>query len=153
MLINKLSVFFIVALRKTFMRNISEIIIHCSDTPYGKDYSVKDIDRWHIERGFSGIGYHYVVHLDGSVSLGRPLELQGAHCFGHNANSVGICYIGGRDVSGRVADTRTPAQKEALKSLVGHLKRRFKGVTVHGHNEFSNKSCPCFDVSKEVWKS
>ena len=72
------------------MRNINLIIVHCSATPEGRDVSVADIDRWHRERGFDGIGYHYVVYIDGSVHEGRPLNKVGAHCKGHNAHSIGI---------------------------------------------------------------
>ena len=74
------------------MRHINEIIIHCSATPEGRDYTVADIDRWHKARGWRGIGYHYVIYRDGSVHAGRPVEQIGAHCTGHNANSIGICY-------------------------------------------------------------
>ena len=77
------------------MRKITQIIIHCSATPEGKDYTVADIDRWHKARGFKMIGYHYVIYRDGSIHTGRPLEMVGAHCKGHNAHSIGICYIGG----------------------------------------------------------
>ncbi|MBP5691206.1 MAG: N-acetylmuramoyl-L-alanine amidase, partial [Bacteroidaceae bacterium] len=77
------------------MRKITEIIIHCSATPQGVDYTVADIDRWHRQRGFNKIGYHYVIYRDGSIHQGRPVEEIGAHCIGHNAHSIGVCYIGG----------------------------------------------------------
>lgn len=73
------------------MRTISEIIIHCSATVEGKDFFVKDIDRWHKQRGFKMVGYHFVIRLDGTIEQGRPLEMIGAHCTGHNAHSIGIC--------------------------------------------------------------
>lgn len=131
------------------MRKINEIILHCSATKQGQDFTVKDIDRWHKDRGFAGIGYHYVVYPDGSVHKGRDESLVGAHCLGHNAASIGICYIGGLDMEGKPKDTRTDAQKEALTKLVRELKAKYQGATVHGHNEFANKACPCFDVRKE----
>lgn len=131
------------------MRKINEIILHCSATKQGQDFTVKDIDRWHKDRGFAGIGYHYVVYPDGSVHKGRDESLVGAHCLGHNATSIGICYIGGLDMEGKPKDTRTDAQKEALTKLVRELKAKYQGATVHGHNEFANKACPCFDVRKE----
>lgn len=62
------------------MRKITEIIVHCSATPEGKDYTVHDIDRWHRARGFKCIGYHYVIYRDGSIHNGRPVEQTGAHC-------------------------------------------------------------------------
>ena len=140
------------------MRSITQIIIHCSATPEGKDFSLKDIDRWYRERGFKMVGYHYVIHLDGTIEQGRPLEMIGAHCTGHNAHSIGICYIGGLDRSGNPKDTRTQVQKDVLWSLVKSLQKRFshKGPsgelvepTVHGHKEFANKACPCFEVKEE----
>lgn len=133
------------------MRKITKLIIHCSATPEGRDYTVADIDRWHRARGFKGIGYHYVIYRDGSVHPGRAVEVIGAHCTGQNANSIGICYIGGLAADGKTAkDTRTPAQKEALRNLVAELKAKYPGVTVHGHREFANKACPCFDVKTQL---
>lgn len=135
------------------MRTIDKIIIHCSATPEGKSVTVEEIRRWHVQCGFSDIGYHYVIMADGSVCEGRPLEQAGAHCRGQNAHSIGICYVGGCDRNKRPKDTRTAAQKNAMTELVRRLKRRFPNVAVYGHNEFSNKACPCFDVkqwTKEV---
>lgn len=133
------------------MRKITKIIIHCSATPEGRDYTVADIDRWHRERGWNGIGYHYVIYRDGTVHAGRDVAKTGAHCTGHNADSIGVCYIGGMTADNRrPKDTRTPAQKEALRNLIAELKAKFPDVTVHGHREFANKACPCFDVRKEL---
>ena len=96
------------------MRKIDKVIIHCSATPEGKDYTVEDIDRWHRERGFDCIGYHYVIYRDGSVHKGRDVAKIGAHCKGQNANSIGVCYIGGMTADNKQAkDTRTPQQKAA----------------------------------------
>ena len=131
------------------MRLINEIIIHCSATKAGQDFDVKDIDRWHKERGWKGVGYHYVIKLDGTIQEGRPLDQAGAHCTGHNKKSIGICYIGGLDKSGKPKDTRTVAQKESLRLLVNQLLERFPGSKVYGHREFANKECPSFCVSKE----
>lgn len=89
------------------MRNIDSIIVHCSATKAGLDFTATDIDRWHRERGFNGIGYHYVIRLDGKLEKGRDVTLAGAHCKGWNERSVGICYIGGLDenrASGRYPD-------------------------------------------------
>lgn len=132
------------------MRTITQLIIHCSATPEGKDYTVADIDRWHRQRGFKMIGYHYVIYRDGCIHTGRPLEMVGAHCKGHNTHSIGICYIGGLDPTGRAKDTRTPEQKDSLWALVQALRKQFPNATVHGHNEFANKDCPCFDVPQEL---
>ena len=73
------------------MRKIKEIIIHCSATREGRDYTVADIDRWHRERGFFCIGYHFVIYRDGSIHVGRSVEEVGAHCKGHNTVSIGVC--------------------------------------------------------------
>ena len=137
------------------MRKITEIIIHCSATPKGRDYTVADIDHWHRAQGWQCIGYHYVIYRDGSILPGRPLEIAGAHCQGHNAHSIGICYIGGLSSpsegnrGGLPADTRTPAQRTSLHTLISQLKATYPEATIHGHNEFAQKACPCFDVQKE----
>lgn len=131
------------------MRNINLIIVHCSATPEGRNVAVADIDRWHRERGFDGIGYHYVVYIDGSVHEGRPLNKVGAHCKGHNAHSIGICYVGGVDLNGKPKDTRTLAQKDALVNLLMRLKRRFPKAVIRGHRDFASKACPSFDATKE----
>lgn len=131
------------------MRNINLIIVHCSATPEGRNVSVADIDRWHRERGFDGIGYHYVVYIDGSVHEGRPIDKVGAHCKGHNAHSIGICYVGGVDLNGKPKDTRTLAQKDALVNLLMRLKRRFPKAVIRGHRDFAAKACPSFDATKE----
>lgn len=132
------------------MRKIDKIIIHCAATPKGKPFTVADIDRWHRQRGFRCIGYHYVIYLDGSIHKGRPVEQIGAHCTGQNARSIGICYIGGCAKDGKTPkDTRTEAQRAALISLITQLKSEYPKATIHGHNEFANKACPSFDVQKD----
>ena len=129
------------------MRDIREIIVHCSATPEGKHFTVADIDAWHKKRGFKCIGYHFVIYLDGKVNVGRNIEEIGAHCLGHNANSIGICYIGGCAADGKTPkDTRTEAQKASLVRLITELRRRFPNASVHGHNEFAAKACPSFNV-------
>ena len=111
--------------------------------------TVEDIDRWHKERGFKGIGYHYIIYLNGRIKNGRPVSECGAHCKGYNKNSIGICYIGGTDKNGKPKDTRTPEQKEALRLLIEILKKEYPNATVHGHYEFAAKSCPVFCVEDE----
>ena len=130
-------------------RNISEIIIHCSATKAGRGFHADDIRRWHLQRGFADIGYHFVIALDGTVEPGRPLDMTGAHCIGHNRRSIGICYVGGLDAAGHPADTRTPAQRRALAELLARLRPLYPEATVHGHREFAAKACPCFDAKAE----
>jgi N-acetylmuramoyl-L-alanine amidase. len=133
------------------MRKITEIIIHCSATAEGKDFTVEDITRWHKARGFETIGYHYVVYRDGTVHLGRRLERKGAHCVGHNANSLGICYIGGCAADGKTPkDTRTVDQRIALIDLIKELKKQYPNATIHGHNEYAAKACPSFNVKEWI---
>lgn len=132
------------------MRQIKEIILHCSATREGKAFTASDIDRWHRERGWKGCGYHYVICLDGTVEEGRPMEESGAHCTGRNSNSIGVCYIGGCDMVGKSKDTRTPEQKKAMVALVRQLMQTHGiGIDdVRCHNEFSTKACPSFSIEK-----
>ena len=148
------------------MRKIDSIIVHCSATKAGQDFTAADIDRWHRERGFNGIGYHYVIRLDGRLEKGREIDLPGAHCKGWNERSIGLCYIGGLDENGHPADTRTNAQKRVLYQVIMDLQREYTILQVLGHRDTSPdlngdgviepyeyvKACPCFDV-REFMKS
>jgi N-acetylmuramoyl-L-alanine amidase len=129
----------------------TEIILHCSATPEGKDIKTETIRRWHIQGNkWQDIGYHYVIELDGTVHEGRKIELVGAHCTSHNSFSIGICYVGGVDKNNKLPkDTRTQAQKESMYKLVKILLDKYKLSLdkVHCHNEFSAKSCPCFSIN------
>lgn len=132
------------------MRKINQIIIHCSDTIEGKNFTVDDIRRWHKARGWIDIGYHYVVYLDGSIHRGRSEEVVGAHCEGHNAHSIGVCYIGGKEAGTfKAKDTRTPAQKESLIRLLIDLVCRYPDAEIVGHRDLANRKCPCFDAKTE----
>ena len=130
------------------MRRIDEIIVHCTATPEGMPMTVKRIDKIHRdEKHWSGIGYHIVIYLDGTIHNGRPLEQEGAHCLNHNAHSIGVCYVGGCAKDAQTPkDTRTPEQKVALANILEKLHKMFPNATLHGHREFSNKKCPSFDV-------
>lgn len=131
------------------MKPITEIIIHCSATREGADYHASDIDRWHKQRGFKQIGYHYVIDLDGTIEGGRPENEIGAHCTGHNGNSIGVCYVGGLSADGKPKDTRTDAQKRSLLQLLRMLVKKYPQATIHSHRDFANKACPSFDATKE----
>ena len=131
-------------------RTIKELIVHCSATPEGKDYSVDTIRQWHLQRGFSDIGYHYVIYRDGSINKGRDVNISGAHCTNHNSKSIGICYVGGLDSSGKKPkDTRTNAQKKSLVKLVKQLMSMYNlgASNIHCHNEYANKACPSFSIN------
>lgn len=134
------------------MRRIDKIILHCSATLPGQRVDVETITKWHKARGFKTIGYHFFIDRSGAIHAGRPLEQQGAHCKGQNAHSIGICYEGGLNKEGKPLDTRTILQRIAMKDLVAQLQGMFPEATVHGHREFANKACPCFDVEAEFGK-
>ena len=132
------------------MRKINEIIVHCTATAGGKNFKAAAIDRWHKAKGWNGIGYHHVVDLDGTLEPGRPENEVGAHCLKHNANSIGVVYVGGLASDGKTPkDTRTPRQKAALVKLLTELKHRYPNATIHGHRDFAAKACPSVDATKE----
>ena len=151
---------------------VDAIIIHCSATREGQDIGAKEIDAMHKQRGFNGIGYHYVIRLDGTVEPGRSETAIGAHCNtkgfsreSYNRHSIGICYVGGLDKNGKAKDTRTPEQRSSMHLLVAQLLKRFKNnICICGHRDLSPdlngdgviepeewiKECPCFEVSREL---
>lgn len=132
------------------MRKITEIIVHCSATAEGKDFTEKDIDRWHRAKGWDGCGYHYVIKLDGTIETGRRIEKAGAHCLGHNKNSIGVCYIGGVAADGKTPkDTRTIKQRAALLALLRKLRAQYPAARIRGHRDFAAKACPSFDATGE----
>ena len=131
------------------MRTINKIIIHCSATKEGNNVTASTIDQWHKDRGWRCIGYHYVVALDGAIEYGRSIYETGAHVKNQNEGSIGVCYIGGLGSSMEAKDTRTPEQKESLLLLLKTLKKMHPSATIHGHNEFSAKACPCFNANEE----
>ena len=127
------------------------IILHCSATREGQDIKAKTIKQWHKDRGFDDIGYHYVIDLDGTIEKGREEDLVGAHCKGHNATSIGICYVGGCDKNMKPKDTRTLEQRRSMLSLVRNLVNKYKiPVTqIWAHHDFDkHKACPSFDISE-----
>jgi N-acetylmuramoyl-L-alanine amidase len=131
------------------MRKINKIIVHCSATKEGNNVTASTIDQWHKDRGWRCIGYHYVVALDGTIEYGRSIYETGAHVKNQNEGSIGVCYIGGLGSSMEAKDTRTLEQKESLLLLLKTLKKMHPAATIHGHNEFSTKACPCFNANEE----
>lgn len=133
-------------------RPINEIIFHCTATPEGKSYTVEDIRSWHKQRGWTDIGYHYVVDLDGRVLVGRPVGQIGSHVAGKNTGTIGIAYIGGLTSDTKSAkDTRTEAQRSSLLWLRDQLRAKHRGIrTFSGHNEYAAKACPCFNVKQDA---
>lgn len=131
-------------------QNVKYIIVHCTATPVRRDIGSAEIRRYHLSQGWSDIGYHYVVRLDGTVEPGRSVSIPGAHCKGLNYCSIGVCYVGGvLDDFKTPADTRTTRQKESLRKLIANLRARYPGAVVRSHSDFAPKACPCFDATRE----
>ncbi len=141
------------------MRELNEIIVHCTATPAGwrseqtAEQKTAEVKRWHVTpkpdgRGWSDIGYHYLVDRDGTVVEGRPLERNGAHVLGHNTGTIGIALFGGKGGAStdHFNDNFTQEQNAALRSLINTLKQRWGITKLSGHNEYAAKACPCFDV-------
>ena len=132
------------------MREINKIIVHCSATREGENFEVAEIRKWHLARGFSDIGYHFYIDLYGEIHKGRDISKIGAHCKGHNRNSIGICYCGGVEADGKTPkDTRYDCQKESLIAVLRTLKAMYPNAVIHSHNDFANKACPSFNATKE----
>lgn len=133
-------------------RNIKFLVVHCSATRCDASFSVEQLRRCHLSRGFKGIGYHFYITRDGVVYPCRPLDQPGAHARGFNFHSIGICYEGGLDERSVPADTRTHVQEASLFSLLQDLKRQYPESIILGHYQLSadiHKVCPCFDARKE----
>ena len=125
------------------------LVVHCSASQPLRSLDANAIRRWHKEKGWSDIGYHYVIKTDGTVEDGRDLMAVGAHVAGHNAESVGICMIGGVDKNGYSTNNFTQQQFQSLRKLLGELLKIFPEAVILGHRDFPNvkKDCPCFDVT------
>ena len=132
------------------MREINKIIVHCSATREGENFEVAEIRKWHLARGFNDIGYHFYIDLYGEIHKGRDISKIGAHCKGHNRNSIGICYCGGVEADGKTPkDTRNTEQKDALLCVLRTLKAMYPNAVIHSHNNFANKACPSFNATLE----
>ena len=133
------------------------IVVHCSGSRCDHRYTMKMLRYDHVHNnGWTDIGYHFYITLDGVVHACRPVERMGSHALGYNAHSIGICYEGGLSPSGCISDTRTPEQKESMKHLIQELHHRFPGIrTILGHRDLPGvqKACPCFDATKLQYTS
>jgi len=131
--------------------DVSKIIVHCSATREGDDsINAEVIDRWHKARGWKGIGYHFVILLDGKIETGRMINKCGAHTKGYNCSSIGICYIGGVEEDGKTPkDTRTPEQIASMLELLRVLRKMYPDAKIHSHRDFAAKACPSFDATSE----
>ena len=130
-------------------RAINLIVVHSTATQEGKDYSVDWLRQLHKSKGYTDIGYHYVVYRDGTLHLGRNIDKQGAHAKGHNVGSIGIVYIGGVDANGKAKDTRTQAQKNTLLALLKTLRKYYPKASIKGHRDVNSTACPSFDAKNE----
>jgi N-acetylmuramoyl-L-alanine amidase len=118
---------------------ITRIVVHCSDSPQGRGDDAAAIHRWHLERGFDGIGYHWVITEDGTRQAGRPEYWTGSHVKKHNTGSIGICLIG--------RDSFTDSQHSELVALIRELLKRYPGADIVGHYQLdSGKTCPNIDI-------
>jgi N-acetylmuramoyl-L-alanine amidase len=144
-------------------RRIDYLVVHCTATREGQNIDVNTIRRWHTSKGWSDIGYHYVIYLDGSIHEGRTVSKVGAHVRGFNKHSIGITYVGGVSRNLAPKDTRTAAQKKSLVHLLKELKKHHPRAKIQGHRDFSPdrnnngiiepfewmKACPSFDAKTE----
>jgi hypothetical protein len=157
---------------KMSKRTITDIVVHCTASKENVKMTVDQIRALHMKpeskggRGWSDIGYHYVVLLDGTIEPGRDIDKIGAHVSGYNSHSIGVVYVGGLDKDGKPKDTRNELQKNALRNLLIKLKELYPKAKISGHRDFSPdknnngiiephewiKSCPCFDAKKEYAK-
>ncbi|UQZ89550.1 lysozyme [Deltaproteobacteria bacterium Smac51] len=131
------------------MRIINALVVHCSATPPNSDIGAAEIRRVHVKQNkWRDIGYHYVIRRNGKVEVGRPEAQAGAHVSGHNADTLGICLVGGVDSKGRAEANYTLEQYETLIGLIRQLKGFYPKATIKGHRDFPGvkKDCPCFDV-------
>lgn len=147
---------------KKSRRRIDAIVIHCTASKPDKDLTVSDVRRMHKANGWSDIGYHYLIRMDGTIENGRDVDIMGAHVSGHNAHTIGVCYVGGLDANGNPRDTRTENQKNAMLNLLMMLKAAYPNAIIKGHRDYSPdkngngivepqewiKSCPCFDAAR-----
>ena len=149
--------------RYSCSRPMHTIVVHCSATKENVDYNKDDIKKWHLQRGFKDVGYHFIIKIDGTIEIGRPLNIVGAHVTNNNTGTIGICYIGGLDSKCKPKDTRTDEQKDSLLNLITLLKDNINIKEIKGHRDYSKdlngngkidkfeyiKDCPCFEVKDE----
>lgn len=136
-------------------KTTTAIVVHCSATQPKQDIGAAEIERWHRQRNFLAIGYHYVIRRDGTVEKGRDEDAVGAHVEGHNSTSVGVCMVGGIDAKGNPQDNFTPAQYASLQTLLRDLKTRYSTAEIKGHRDFPGvaKACPSFSVKDWLTKN
>jgi N-acetylmuramoyl-L-alanine amidase len=135
-------------------RPVNKLIIHCSATPPSMDVGVYEIKKWHTDKkprgnGWSDIGYHWVIRRDGTIEDGRDVNKIGAHTKGYNTGSLGLCLVGGVNGVNDADANFTDKQWHSLELMARGIKAMIPHITIHGHNEYANKSCPSFSV--QTW--
>lgn len=133
------------------MRKIDTIVIHCTATLPGQDVDIDDVRRWHVDgNGWSDVGYHALITLDGQLQFGRDIGRMGAGVAGHNKTTVHVAYVGGVDEDGKPADTMTEKQMGSLHGYVCGIVTVLGAMDVKGHNDFTDaKACPSFNVAEK----
>jgi N-acetylmuramoyl-L-alanine amidase len=129
---------------------ITAITVHCSASSPDVYVDAKVIDRWHRQRGFAKIGYHYVIKRDGSVETGRTLDEVGAHVQNQNTGNIGVCLAGGTNKDGKSEENFTLDQYHSLAVLLAELLKKFPKAEIKGHRDWPGvkKDCPCFNVKR-----
>jgi N-acetylmuramoyl-L-alanine amidase len=140
------------------MRSINQVILHCTATTPDRELTVQEIRNWHVKgNGWSDIGYHFLIHQDGTIEKGRPIHKMGAHTWGNNQGSIGVAYCGGviekTTKKGKKyvpKDTMTKEQESAFRELFKILSVIFGELKLRGHNDYTEKkSCPSFKVNEK----
>lgn len=135
---------------KKSKRRIDYIVVHSTATHEGQDFTVEQIRKVHKAKGWGDIGYHYVVYRDGTLHLGRDVDLAGVHARNYNAHSIGIVYVGGCEkTSSKAKDTRTEAQKITLRDTLKKLRALYPKAKIVGHRNLNATACPSFDAKTE----
>lgn len=130
---------------------VEYLVIHCAATRPSMDVGVAEIRKWHLQRGFFDIGYHYVIRRDGTVEKGRMDNVPGAHVEGYNGKSLGICLVGGvsQDDINVAENNFTDAQFATLRTQLHILKQSYPNAKIVGHRDLNKgKACPSFDVKE-----
>ena len=128
---------------------VDYLVVHCAATPPGMDIGVAEIRRWHMQKGWADVGYHYVIRRDGTIETGRAEQHVGAHAYGYNSHSLGVCLVGGLKKGTTKAEANfTPSQYLSLQTLLDDLSARYPDAEILGHRDLPgvNKACPSFDV-------
>ena len=127
-------------------RHIHTLVIHSTATKADRNVTAAEIDSWHKQRGWTGIGYHLVIRRDGSAELGRNIHKQGAHIAGHNRGTIGVVMVGGLSDSHAPEANFTKAQFKTLRHVLDEQISHYPDLKIIGHRDLKPTACPSFDV-------